>query len=73
MTSRDYLAFGKIIHGSKIYTYKYERYIELGTCAMKPRENGGVVNPRLNVYGAEGLKVAGQSRSDDTRELRAHR
>ena len=26
---------------------------------MKPRENGGVVDPRLNVYGVLGLKVAG--------------
>ncbi|EJD50221.1 hypothetical protein AURDEDRAFT_182614 [Auricularia subglabra TFB-10046 SS5] len=30
----------------------------LGTCAMKPRESGGVVDSRLNVYGVEGLKVA---------------
>ncbi|KAH9174550.1 alcohol oxidase-like protein [Lactarius sanguifluus] len=30
----------------------------LGTCAMKPREQGGVVDPRLNVYGVRGLKVA---------------
>jgi len=30
----------------------------LGTCAMKPRERGGVVDPKLNVYGVEGLKVA---------------
>jgi alcohol oxidase len=28
----------------------------LGTCAMKPREQGGVVDERLNVYGTEGLK-----------------
>ena len=28
----------------------------LGTCAMKPREQGGVVDARLNVYGTEGLK-----------------
>lgn len=26
---------------------------------MKPREAGGVVDSKLNVYGAEGLKVAG--------------
>lgn len=26
---------------------------------MKPREQGGVVDERLNVYGVEGLKVAG--------------
>ncbi|KAH8077873.1 GMC oxidoreductase-domain-containing protein [Cristinia sonorae] len=30
----------------------------LGTCAMMPREQGGVVDSRLNVYGVEGLKVA---------------
>ncbi|KAI5900355.1 alcohol oxidase [Schizophyllum commune H4-8] len=28
----------------------------LGTCAMKPREEGGVVDGRLNVYGTQGLK-----------------
>ena len=28
----------------------------LGTCAMKPREQGGVVDPRLNVYGTTNLK-----------------
>ncbi|KAG9312998.1 GMC oxidoreductase-domain-containing protein [Chiua virens] len=28
----------------------------LGTCAMKPREEGGVVDPRLNVYGTQNLK-----------------
>ncbi|KAK0644426.1 putative alcohol oxidase [Cercophora newfieldiana] len=30
----------------------------LGTCAMKPRKEGGVVDSRLNVYGTKGLKVA---------------
>ncbi|KAH9013891.1 alcohol oxidase-like protein [Lactarius pseudohatsudake] len=30
----------------------------LGTCAMKPREQGGVVDAKLNVYGVHGLKVA---------------
>jgi len=30
----------------------------LGTCAMKPRERGGVVNSHLNVYGVRGLKIA---------------
>jgi alcohol oxidase len=30
----------------------------LGTCAMKPRENGGVVDKELNVYGTSGLKIA---------------
>ena len=26
---------------------------------MKPREEGGVVDSKLNVYGVDGLKVAG--------------
>lgn len=33
--------------------------IKIGTCAMKPRDKGGVVDERLNVYGVQGLKVAG--------------
>ena len=28
---------------------------------MKPREEGGVVDPRLNVYGTQCLKIAGTS------------
>ncbi|KAN0092552.1 glucose-methanol-choline oxidoreductase, partial [Tylopilus felleus] len=35
--------------------------LSLGTCAMKPRDQGGVVDARLNVYGVEGLKVADMS------------
>jgi alcohol oxidase len=30
----------------------------LGTCSMRQREKGGVVDGRLNVYGVQGLKVA---------------
>lgn len=30
----------------------------LGTCKMAPREEGGVVNRHLSVYGVEGLKLA---------------
>ena len=33
--------------------------MQMGTCAMKSREQGGVVDPRLNVYGTQSLKVAG--------------
>jgi len=29
----------------------------IGTCAMKPRDQGGVVDERLNVYGVKGLKI----------------
>lgn len=32
-----------------------------GTCAMKPRQRGGVVDSCLNVHGVEGLKIAGES------------
>lgn len=31
----------------------------MSTCAMKTRENGGVVDERLNVYGVKGLKIVG--------------
>jgi choline dehydrogenase-like flavoprotein len=30
----------------------------IGTCKMAPRENMGVVDPSLSVYGVEGLKLA---------------
>jgi hypothetical protein len=33
--------------------------LQCGTCAMKPRDQGGVVDERLNVYGIKNLKVAG--------------
>ncbi|TBU37889.1 alcohol oxidase-like protein [Dichomitus squalens] len=33
----------------------------LGTCAMKPRDQFGVVDSRLNVYGVQNLKVADMS------------
>ena len=29
-----------------------------GTCQMRPRDDGGVVDPRLRVYGVQGLRVA---------------
>ncbi len=32
----------------------------MGTCAMKPRELGGVVDSKLNVYGLKGLKLTGE-------------
>ena len=34
----------------------------LGTTAMKPRENGGVVDRHLGVHGLKGLKIAGTSK-----------
>jgi alcohol oxidase len=33
----------------------------IGTCAMRPFKDGGVVDKDLNVYGVEGLKLAGES------------
>ncbi|GAA6045078.1 hypothetical protein JCM8097_001339 [Rhodosporidiobolus ruineniae] len=38
---------------------------------MKPREKGGVVDAKLNVYGIQGLKIADLS-SSCKRVLRAH-
>lgn len=43
---------------------------QLGTAAMKPREQGGVVDSRLNVYGTSNLKVAGMSYLCSTRPFR---
>lgn len=36
-------------------------YHQLGTCAMLPREDGGVVDPELRVYGARNLRVVDAS------------
>ncbi|KAG9316083.1 hypothetical protein JVU11DRAFT_3754 [Chiua virens] len=41
-------------HRAKVQT----TWHSLGTCAMKPQQQGGVVDERLNVYGVKGLKVA---------------
>lgn len=42
------------------YLRKYTQttWHSLGTCAMKPREQNGVVDASLNVYGVKGLKIA---------------
>jgi len=37
----------------------------IGTCAMKPRDQGGVVDERLNVYGVQNLKIADLSITPD--------
>lgn len=36
-------------------------YHPVGTCAMLPREDGGVVDPALRVYGVSGLRVVDAS------------
>ncbi|KAG8626244.1 hypothetical protein KVT40_005189 [Elsinoe batatas] len=36
-------------------------YHPVGTCAMLPREKGGVVDPELRVYGTQGLRVVDAS------------
>ena len=52
-TKEDDAAIEEWIRGNLSTTWH-----SLGTCAMKPRENGGVVDGSLNVYGTVGLKVA---------------
>ncbi len=57
------------VHEDIVYTAEDDKAIDdwiadhvettwhsLGTCAMKPREEGGVVDQRLNVFGTENLK-----------------
>lgn len=34
----------------------------MGTCKMAPKDEGGVVDKNLNVYGTKGLKLAGKLR-----------
>ncbi|KAF5386490.1 hypothetical protein D9757_005890 [Collybiopsis confluens] len=48
---------------SIVYSSEDNKAIDdyLGTCAMKPRADGGVVDSRLNVYGVQNLKVADMS------------
>ncbi|KAG1841100.1 hypothetical protein DFJ58DRAFT_718215 [Suillus subalutaceus] len=44
------------------HPYHYQTtWHSLGTCAMKPRADQGVVDARLNVYGVTNLKVADMS------------
>ncbi|KAI8630517.1 putative alcohol oxidase [Xylariaceae sp. FL1651] len=65
------VASGKNVVGEPVYSPADDEAVEkwvrntvgttwhsLGTCAMKPRESGGVVDAHLNVYGTRGLKVA---------------
>ena len=64
INSGYYLAFGK--DQSSLHVLQSNDDSKLGTCAMKPRERGGVVDSKLNVYGVKGLKVAGQSKFTST-------
>lgn len=42
-----------------LWLYHTLMLLKMGTCAMKPKENGGVVDARLNVYGIQNLKITG--------------
>ena len=39
-------------------------YHTISTCPMRAQKEGGVVDPRLNVHGVKGLKVAGAFSGD---------
>lgn len=56
--SCNLLAFG-MRYQSHMFRWKLIRVVQMGTCAMKPRSEGGVVDARLNVYGVTNLKVVG--------------
>ena len=43
-----------------IYIATHSLNFQIGTCAMKPREQAGVVDERLNVYGVQNLKIGGK-------------
>ncbi|KAF9004050.1 hypothetical protein BDQ17DRAFT_1325916 [Cyathus striatus] len=45
-------------HRKMVETTWHSSLYKMGTCAMKPRAQGGVVDARLNVYGTSDLKVA---------------
>lgn len=56
-TKQDDLAIEKYIKQSIATAYH-----SISTCPMRPRAEGGVVDPRLNVYGVRNLKIAGELR-----------
>ena len=43
-----------------------------GTCAMKPREKGGVVDKDLNVHLTTNLKIAGMSWLNTSNDRHVH-
>lgn len=50
-----------------IRTHIASAWHTLGTCKMAPKDKGGVVDKDLNVYGTQGLKVAGKPSYADSR------
>ena len=56
-----------ILYANQVYLNHHFIYLllifidlfQIGTCAMKPRERGGVVEERLNVYDVQNLKISG--------------
>ncbi|KAL4248407.1 GMC oxidoreductase family protein [Abortiporus biennis] len=57
----DYTAEDDKIIEQYVRNWASTTWHSLGTCAMKAREDGGVVDSRLNVYGVQKLKVADMS------------
>ena len=58
-TKIEYTPEDEKVMGEFLKTNVFSVWHWLGTCSMKPREDGGVVDAGLNVYGVQGLKVAG--------------
>ena len=53
----DYEAIKNFIRGAAVSTWAHP----VGTCAMMPRDMGGVLDSNLNVYGVQRLRVVDAS------------
>lgn len=55
------LNLDSIEYARKMVETGFTTYHPCGTCAMMPREDGGVVDPLLRVFGVQGLRVVDAS------------
>ncbi|CAE6418066.1 unnamed protein product [Rhizoctonia solani] len=65
MTSVSMSIDEAFLHSNWVRDHVETTWHSLGTCAMKPRDQEGVLDPRLNVYGTTNLKVGDLSLCPD--------